>query len=243
MSFIGCHFVGRFGNQIFSYACARAYAERNSLELQTDQWAGQKVFDINDPPISNTNVPRKDENNLVEGDKNFTYLSYSQQQKCATYTVEQIKRWFKFRPEILAKLESIMPKDSVVGHRRIGDYPGSGFPVVSQNSYLNACHEFNLLQDGQLVMVTEENPMTHPEFKDELACIPDFYRLMKAPILLRGNSTFSWWAAALGGNRVFAPIVKGIGLVGGQEVDVKFVEGNHPATADFDFVTNIHLKP
>lgn len=243
MSFIAVNFLGRLGNQMFTYAFARAYAEKHGLELQADSWVGQKIFEIDDMPISNPNAPRRDENNLVDGENNIIFRSYCQNQKCAIYTLSQVRKWFKFRPGIENILKDIIPfPDLIAGHRRVGDYPGTGFPVVSMVSYNRACGKFGLAPDD-LKMVTEENPITNPNFRHEMACVPDFYRLMVADVIFRGNSTFSWWAATLGRGRIFAPIVKGVGLVGGKECDVEFVEGNHPACSDFDFVTDIHLKP
>jgi|SRR6267154_1969204 len=257
MSFIGCQFLGRLGNAMFSYAFARGFAERHGLELHTDRWVGQKIFEINDPPIVMHHAKcNRDENNIKDDDKDFVYRSYSQNQKCADYyTRERVKKWFAFRPEVeslLAAVKFDMPQNHLA-HLRRGDYAGYGFPVISKQSYLKSAEQIGITD---LIFVEEpKNPYVFPftgkdgvlislkSFDGDFSMLLDFYRMMKSDILFRGNSTFSWWAATLGNGRVFSPIVKGIGLVGGKEVDVEFVEGNHPACSDFDFVTDIHLKP
>lgn len=226
---------------MFSYAFARGYAERHGLELHTDPWIGQKIFEINDPPIPQSNFHLKlDENNFCGDDRDFLYRSYSQNQRCADYySVSQIKSWFTFRPEIKTFL-SVTRKYQVLAHQRKGDYSdNSGFPIISEQSFHNAADELGIyLQE----IVTEEHPMRLAGFDGDLKFLPDFYRLMTADVLFRGNSTFSWWAAALSEGKIYSPLIKG--LKGGIEHDdVKFVEGNWPACADLSFVTDIHLKP
>jgi hypothetical protein len=89
--------------------------------------------------------------------------------------------------------------------------------------------------------VTEETAIQDQQFGGNLGILPDWYRLLKAPILFRGNSTFSWWAATLGYHeRVFAPVVEF--RAGGQEHDCDFVEGNWPRFASLDFVTDMRIK-
>ena len=244
MSFIGLHFQGRWGNQLFEYAFARGFAERNGLTLHTDPWVGQKIFQIDDPPIVMHHVRcNRDENNIRDGDKDFTFVSYCQNQKCADYySVMKIREWFKFRPEIVEKLNNVVPiVPSILAHRRNGDYKGSGFPVISEIAYLRACDKYGMNSEA-LKFVTEETQIIHPDFKNGLEFLPDFFRLMCAEALFRGNSTFSWWAGALGLGKVYAPVIKGL-LGGVEHDDVPFVEGNYPACCDLSFVSDIHLKP
>lgn len=62
--------------------------------------------------------------------------------------------------------------------------------------------------------------------------LEDFLRLYFARTIFRANSSFSWWAAFLSpGARVFSPVVDRqhiYGVDGLEEIDVEFVEGNHP---------------
>jgi len=92
-------------------------------------------------------------------------------------------------------------------------------------------------------IVSDEIPGKDPFLPDTMSFLPDFYRLMNAPILFRSNSSFSYWAAVLGDNNVvFAPIIEG--LEGGREHDrVPFVVGNRPRISMHDFCTDLHLEP
>lgn len=62
--------------------------------------------------------------------------------------------------------------------------------------------------------------------------LEDFLRLYFARTIFRANSSFSWWAAFLSPSaRVFSPVVDKrhiYGVDGLEEIDVEFVEGNHP---------------
>jgi hypothetical protein len=225
MKTVYANLIGRFGNQLFIYAHTRDYCERNGYELITGPWDGEKVFDM----------PRT--RRLHPNDCDEVKRGYFQDQKSITYSRAKVREWFKFNVGILQSWHDF-ESNALLAHRRVGDYPGTGFPVVSEQSYLNACRQFDLPVE-QLRFMTEENPTFHPGFRKDCQYLPDFIRMMKCQTLLRGNSTFSWWAAALGTCRVFAPIIKG--LPGGRTHDCLFVEGNWPACADFDFVTDLYL--
>lgn len=43
---------GRFGNQIFQYAFLKIYAKVFDLRVETQEWIGQYLFGIKDPPIT-----------------------------------------------------------------------------------------------------------------------------------------------------------------------------------------------
>lgn len=217
------NFVGRFGNALFIYAHARALAEQTGRELRTPYWIGCRIFEIDDP--------------LTDAKPNLH--GYFQSQADIIYSREDCRRWFKFRPEI-AELLAKIPVPSIAAHRRVGDYPGSGYPVVSEQSYLKA-HEKLFHPSAKIEFITEENPHVHPYFSWLAPFLPDFYRLMCAPFLYRGNSSFSWWAATLGDGIVYSPVIDG--LEGGREHDdVEFVLGNHPRLANLDFTTELYLR-
>lgn len=213
--------IGRFGNQLFQYAHARALSEQRGVELSTPEWIGQKIFQINDP--CNTGDVE-----IING--------YHQHQDSLIYSRDDALRWFKFRPEILGQLAAACPKPfPLLAHRRVGDYSGAGFVVVSVESYLRAAEKFGL-NPHNLFFITEESAMPAGNLP---AFLPDFFRMMTCDVLLRGNSTFSWWAATLGTCRVFSPIIKG--LPGGVR-DCEFVEGNWPIMVDLHFNSDLHLK-
>lgn len=231
---VNLQFMGRFGNCAFQYCFMRAYAEKHNLAFRTDPWDGEAIFDIqHERPTEE--FPVKDENTLVDGETGFTYRSYSQQQKCLIYTRADVRRWLKFKPHIEDALGILKPEE-LLAHRRVGDYPGYMFPTLSERSYRIACREFGL-DESSLKFVTEETqtllPGPWPEF------LPDFWRLSHCKTLLRGNSSFSWWATTLGHGEVFSPVIEG--QPGGVERDYPFVRGNHPRFNSAAFLTDLHL--
>ena len=222
------------------YAFAKAYAKQYGCKLETDDWVGRKIFEINDDLINRDfSQNRKSELSINFGEKNFEVYGYCQHQNCMIYTKKQAQSWFKIQKKWLDILEEIVPTNELVAHQRLGDYEGYGYCVVKKESYLDACDKFGL-DKNKLVFVTEENPIIHEEFeKAGIGFLPDFYRLIKAKTLLRGNSTFSWWAAVLGNaNKVYSPVIDG--KISWQDID--FVEGNHPKFACLGFVTDLYIK-
>lgn len=237
-------FVGRWGNQLFEYAFARGYAEKLGLELHTPQWIGQTVFEIDDPLPEGEMPPRAEvESEKWMGEGNIEIRGYCMRQQSLIYRREDVRRWFKIRPEIQAILDAIHIYDTVA-HLRHGDFLGlDGFVAVSRESFYTACRKFGINSD-RLVFVSEETALRLPELElKSVGFFPDFYRLMKASILLRSNSSFSWWAATLGhAERIFSPDLTGVS--GGSEpVDAPFVEGNWPSISHHhSFCSDLHLS-
>lgn len=234
MKYVAASLIGRFGNQMFQYAFAKAYCERHGYELLTPLWVGQKVFQI-DNARTIVSWPKRNEENLKDGEDRIELESYFQNQKSLIYSRADCRRWFKLRPEIQQALTRLdYPK--VVAHRRVGDYKGLGWPVVSEESYRKAAEQFGYKIDW---ILTEENPLHHDLFAPELSFVPDFFAMLQADVIFRGNSTFSWWGATLSNARVFSPVMDGI--KGGEQL-VPFVEGNHPRCLELAFLTDLHLR-
>ena len=106
--------MGRFGNQMFQYAHARAVCEANGDTLVTEPWVGEKIFQID-------GVRGGFDGQLAE--------NYRQNQESINYTRSMVRKWFTLRPEITEKLGHL--KGGVLCHQRLGDYAGLGFTVVS----------------------------------------------------------------------------------------------------------------
>lgn len=228
---LSCQFYARLGNNLHIYAHARALAEQNLVELRTPPWVGESIFTLDDYPIKRPDGSEE----VLRG--------YFQSQKDLIYTRADCRRWFALRPEVARILgaDPEMQPNGITAHFRRGDYAGAGYPLVSRLSVIAAVAKY-FPGDHEIEDVSDEHPVKHPAFRGDLEMLPDFYRLMRAPILFRANSTFSWWAATLGNGRVFAPVITG--LKGGEEhYTVPYVEGNWPKCADgLDFVTDLHLK-
>lgn len=229
MPVITTHLIGRFGNQMFQYAFARAYAEKHGYDFQCDTWIGQQIFNLDDDPIIDHGLPKRNEDTL-NGEGNIDIAGYAQQQSCLIYTRKQVREWFTFRDSVLDEELRDLVEPPVAAHRRVGDYGQLGYVVVSRMSYHKACKKYGY-DPTHVWMFTEEGgqPILH-----------DFYRMTQARVLFRGNSTFSWWAGTLGTGKVFSPMVEA--LEGGKEQDCEFVEGNWPRFANLPFITDLHLK-
>lgn len=218
--------IGRFGNQAFQFCYAKRFCELNGHTLATPPWVGEKIFDI--PEAVRTENP-----DMVLGE-------YRQAQKDLIYSRKWCKETLRLKPEVEEKFKNCPLHHDVAAHRRVGDYAGCGYPVVSEGSYYKLAFSLGY-HPHDIDWVTEEEPYPHPEFTKELAFLPDFYRLMQATVLLRGNSSFSFWAAVLSSSDdIYAPVIEG--LEGGREHDCTFVRGNWPRLANLDFTTDLHLS-
>jgi hypothetical protein len=216
--------IGRFGNKMFQWAYAKALADSLSAELVTPRWEGEFLFGLPE-----TREKRDDDTEIGE---------YRQQQKDLTYTRQQVREWFKIKPEILDTLRPRYSRQNpVVGHRRGGDYIGYGYPVVSIDSYLPAAQQFGY---DSIEIISDDTPRSHHGYRGELSFIPDFVALTQAKVLFRGNSTFSWWAATLSNAEIYSPVIDD--LEGGKEHFVTFVAGNHPKFCNLPCVTDLYLQ-
>ncbi len=233
---------GRFGNQLFQYAVARKYAELHGARLETPAWVGQRLFDINDPPISRP-LPRMPLNDLPWGRVNIDLFGFFQYQEAVKHlSTRELRQWFTFRPEWTSLFERPRPYYIAANLRR-GDYLElqDVFAIVTKQSYIAACERFGL-DLGALIWVCEEMRQPNPLLDDRgLGFLSDFFSVMHADVVLRANSTFSWWAALLGHGRVFSPLVED--RTGYQTVE--FAEGNWPRICDPrntpTLVTDLHV--
>ena len=216
---------GRFGNQLFQYAFAKAYADRHGSILQTPAWVGQKLFEhINDPPITKQ-LPKTSVDNVPWGKVDIDLFGYFQFKECFDYySLTWLRQLFQFGHRWLL----MFPKEGqyVAAHRRSGDYLTKHqrvYCTVKEESFIRAYREFNL-DNQRLIWVSEERPNTDDRLTTDVSFLKDFMILMNADVLLRSNSTFSWWAGTLGSGAVYSPIVGDhLGLS-----DVPFVKGNYP---------------
>lgn len=230
--------MGRFGNQLFQYAFARAYCSQHGYELRCDEWDGEKIFDLGECHRIRESFPDRYSEldaplDSPRGD--IELHGYFQHQRALIYTRSQAKEWFKWRPE--THFPSL-PHPLLAAHHRVGDYLGYGYPVISEKSIRRAMDHI-LVND--IMWIEEEHPHNSP-----MAALPwlgDFIAMVKALVLFRANSSFSWWAATLSPHQLtFSPIIDG--LEGGKEHhNIPFVLGNHPRLSSHHFTTDLHLAP
>jgi hypothetical protein len=125
-----------------------------------------------------------------------------------------------------------------------------GYSVVSMDSYRRAFAKFGRAEDD-ILWVSDDytgtwhvgrkrrhrGGWTYPAGSEYLPGVvfdwlDDFLKLYFARTIFRANSSFSWWAATLSPTAtVFSPVIDRThiyGVDGMEEIDVEFVEGNHP---------------
>jgi len=258
-----CSLIGaKLGNATMSWLHAFAHAARVGAEFQCDPWVGEQVFDL--PPYTRPHAfrsgprlryPERDEFTLAPDEGDVTLRTYAQSQAAMIYTATQAREWLRLKRPIEAvfntlEAERIFGRDHIVAHLRRGDYARLGYPLISFKSYHKACVERRLCEwtpqetlSEPFHFVSEETPTPWHGLPDALSFLPDFYRLVYAPIMLRANSSFSWVAGLLNVfGRVFAPMITP-GMKGGEENDCYFVEGNWPRLSTLPMCTDLHVQP
>lgn len=240
--------VGRFGNQLFTYVFAKAYAERMNCELQVGNWIGRQIFTNANEPLVTVRLPQiEPETNgkplgYFFGQQNIDIKIYAQHQKYLDfYSRSQVQKWLAIKPEF--DCYAIDEPVYSAAHLRRGDYVNNPwmrtkYCEVSETSYNVAIKKFSI--PSPLFKVFEGwRPPFQELDKRGLGFLPDFLALRNATHLLRGNSSFSVWASWLGNGKTYSPIV---GTKAGLN-DCEFVEGNWPCTAgQFSNQSDLHLK-
>lgn len=241
---------------MFQFAFAMGYAKAMRCDLQTNDWWGRRVFPAAaelplidrilkstfcDSLFTRVGMPRL---GYFLGAKDIDLFGYFQHQKFIDfYTRKQAKEWFKLSP----KFEAYAPNKEHTGtysakHLRRGDYTVPPFnalyATVSNESYDRAVEQFN--SQAPIIPVFEGCVPVDKYLMDlGVPWLSDWLTLRDADHLLRANSSFSWWAAALSNGKVYSPVVgKKVGLQ-----HCEFVEGNHPNLAGvFPNQSDLFLK-
>ncbi len=221
---------GRFGNQIFQYLFARAYAEKNNAVLEIPSWIGEKIFKNVSHPKPSVNLPStKLDEFPKDGKVNINIFGYCQKKEYIDILSEsKIREWLQFQDRWIKFFENL--KSVTIAHIRRGDYLtlySNIFCIVTKKSYYTACDKFDIPRtlSGGIIWRSEEAPLKWRDLDDDLSFLPDFFEMMQCQYLLRANSTFSFWAGFFNTKgKVYSPVVGG--RLG--ECDVDFVEGNSP---------------
>jgi len=239
---------GRFGNQLFQYCFAKAYALKHRAALQVPaDWIGRRVFKIPEPGIVGE-LPLTGMDAIpVGGRVNVDLLGWFQFDRAlAHYSVAQAKQWLSFLPRWEGRRGAKVRAFYAAAHLRRGDLHqyADRWCLVERASYVRAFARYGV-EEKDVVWVTEETQRPDPELDAEgLGMLTDFFTLINADVVFRANSSFSWWGAALSGARVYSPVVED--RVGLQ--DVEFAEGNWPRMIDMKHHagacvhTDLHLK-
>jgi hypothetical protein len=230
--------IGRFGNQMFQYAAAKKYAQLTKSILQVPKWVGQELFEGLDDPLPSRELPKT---NLDEFPPTLTDIDlngwYRYHDAMKYWTYRDLKSTFKFKQKWLDRFP--VPKEKrVVAHLRRTDITKINMSVVDISCYYKAIakHGFDI---DSVKFVSDSIPTKTDsysfasELRDlDLEWLPDFMEMVNAKTLFRSNSTFSWWAAALGDAEVYSPIVdERVGI----QYTTPFVRGNFPKTMPIKF--------
>jgi hypothetical protein len=219
-----------FGNSLFMFCFAKAYAKKYNAELQIPKdWIGRKLFKGVDKiePIKKK-LPETSLDEIPNGKSNVNLRGYFQFMDAYNYySLSEIKELLQFKDEWTEMFPKI--KDYYVAcHLRRGDYEKFKhiFCTISERSYMQAVSVYGY-SPLDIVWVSMEQKMV---VKDcPYAFLPDFFTLMNADVLFRANSTFSVWASILGVKNLitYSPNVEN---KTGINIDVLFELGNHNKT-------------
>lgn len=244
MPIVQIKLIGGFGNQLHQYAAARKYAELVGARLEIPAGSQiQTVFGLEDPSWSRdlpeVNDGAAGSGPTVEwGQVDVRLGGYFQTQEwVGRLSRRELKQWLVVRKTLVEQIEIPTKTDYVAAHLRRGDYVNHPlYCTVSKASYVAAADKLGLRIDEWAV---QEQPRRAPA---GLEFLGDWLMLARAGVLFRANSTFSWWAGALGDGDVHAPVVED--RVG--EHDVAFARGNWPRCADVNRVgvrvDDLHLS-
>lgn len=249
---------GRFGNQLFQVCTGIGLARRLGAELQIPaDWPGRKIFKVEIPPIRELPKAQTKLDYLPDSADMERYgcidMSgfWQYQEAMDMYSREDILKWLPFQDWVLERFSNILP--GIVIHKRRGDYLApqniGRFCTIADQSFHKCLYEQALAEyeHSQPVNVVEisDNYSRHDEYCDSagLSFLPDFMQMVNANLVIRSNSTFSFWAPILGRNNVYSPVVED--KVGWNEV--VFLKGNHPRIVDNkNFpqhkLTDLHLR-
>jgi hypothetical protein len=221
---------GRFGNQMFQIASVIGIARKNNFDYAFPYWKNydheerfgtkedidiQKYF-VNQLPVYNGN-PAPDNFidwgywplNLSNLKGNLSLNGHMQSEKYFIHCSEEIKYYFKMKDEYQIN-------DFCAVHVRLGDYDDNYHPRLKMDYYNKAMSmmpagtKFKVFSDDiEKAMEMFGGYKSDSNISYSLRSYLDDFKFMKScKHFIIGNSTYSWWAAWLGGHRdkkVIAP--------------------------------------
>ncbi|MGV0949107.1 MAG: hypothetical protein ACOYB3_00235 [Azonexus sp.] len=226
---------------MFQYACAKGYARKVGATLETHDWVGRWLFKGINDPIIKTCLPQLPLDVVPQnGETNLALYGYFQHKAAfELYTMADLKEWFQFQDWVLEEMADCKPVP-LAAHIRRGDYVTAfkeHFCTVGEEAYTVAIVE-NGFGHLPVTWVREDKPREYK--RPGVEWLIDFWTLYNADVVFRANSTFSWWAAALGkAQHIFSPVIEG---KRGFHAQVPFVRGNHPRPTDQPNVDDCTIK-
>lgn len=257
---------GRFGNMLWQLTLGICLARKYNTKVEIpEDWSCRPIFPFlpteyitwgfpNGQSPIRTPVDYIPTQMDIDQYKSIDLYGYWQNQDTLDMTSRsELRSWFRFADWIYEMFpkgfqDESMRKDGYIAcHSRRGDYATTVshcYCCISDYSYERALGDLDS-RIQEVDWISEEDPYKSITMDDlNLGFIPDFMRLVNSDVLLRANSTFSWWAGVFNNGKVYSPLVED--KVGWQDL-INFVEGNwpkcassknHPSTK----LTDLHLK-
>jgi len=197
---VGIAYLGRFGNHLFQYACARLFAERNGLYLET-ALDGEGVVSTTD--CSEGQQVGFPEIVLGDGEADILDRDFPP----ARYIIAgyfQKASWYHPRRdrilEFILPTRSVGPKNTkdVVINIRLDDYlafkysphPDWYLKVLEMEKFDRLHIVAEERHEKYLSYFKKYDPIIQASDK-----VSDFYYLQQFDRIVCANGTFSWWAA------------------------------------------------
>lgn len=240
---------GRFGNQLFQLMALLSISNKfGFIPVLPDHYNIENIFpqfsklikiNINEIQNKYTNgiiaspdvIPYNKQNTAI-----VCIQGYFQFQEILNlWDINDIEYFFNFGPQYHKIIEKIREevKDTIVCHIRRGDYVtkySDKYAIIKEEAYLkNLPHG-----DFKVLFVGEDYKLPTYDLPENVSFLADFFRCMMAPVFLRSNSTFGWWAATLAkynyneSQTQYSPLV--LDKTGIRD-DIEFVNGNWPLMA------------
>lgn len=214
---------GRFGNQMLQYGFVRLYAERHGLTLETPDWLGRHLFDLDDPLLGSP-LPIIDEQRAdLASDRTGCFAGHD----IRGYFCGDVSGWASdqeqfrtiFRPgrHVASLLDDALShvrragRSMVAIHLRRGDFGWGPFWIAPTIWYLDWLARIWPDLDQPVLFIATDDPRAADAFRayrpitshdllpapKGIEFLPDFHILSQADVVATSNSTFSGSAALL----------------------------------------------
>jgi hypothetical protein len=222
------------------YIINKYYPSAKIINPESDQ-----AYLKSDNPVYFDSVCAYSQNVFSKMDKKYLLEIFEFSDKVKN--TEAYKYWSKFQ----GKYDIVHLRRDDISNIEYNRQNVQGYSVISKESYYKAFEKYNYNPDN-IVWVSDDytnkwhtNRTATPNFgwvypsgsiyNDEYVFdwLEDFLKLYFARTIFRANSSFSWWASFLSPTaKIYSPVMDKQVIYGrgndGIEINVDFVEGNHP---------------
>lgn len=219
--------IGGLGNQLFQIAAGYAYAKKydKRLIINANNWFGGQGthgFTYKNTIFKNFEYGSPTSRDVVsinENQFNYSEIPYHSANVSLHGYFQSLRYFEEYKDEFVSLLD--LPKVEV-DHIKCGSPMIVGFHIRRGDYLMYApihyvCHTkyfeyfFQKFQDFPIKVFTDSSSHVLTEFKykydiiQSISDLEDFTYMTKCDILVGSNSTFSWWASLISGNRCYFP--------------------------------------